>query len=108
IGQIRQLASGAATNALLTGIFAIWYLGLLFYYEARMAAWVSLALVGFTGVSLGLAAVQLHHQRKATHVQSRLSGLVLQLVTGISKLRVAGAEIRAFARWAKGFTEQRR
>lgn len=108
IGMIRHLTSGAATGGILTGIFACWYLGLLLYYDVRLAAWAILFLAVATGVSLLLALLQLKHQRKATHIQSRLAGLVLQLVTGIAKIRVAGAEVRAFARWADRFAAQRR
>ncbi len=108
IAQIRQLLSGAASSALLTGLFAAWYLALMFYYDVRMAGWVSLALAIVMLGSLALARIQMWHQRTATRIQSRLSGVVLQLITGLSKLRVAGAEIRAFARWAEGFSEQRR
>jgi ATP-binding cassette subfamily C protein len=108
IGPMRQAISGALTGALLTGIFAVWYAGLMFYYDTRMAAWASAALFAIACGSVGLAALQLRHQRRAAVVQTRLSGLVLQLITGLSKLRVAGAEIRAFSRWAHGFAEQRR
>jgi NHLM bacteriocin system ABC transporter ATP-binding protein len=41
-------------------------------------------------------------------IQSKVSGLVLQLLSSITKLRVAGAEPTAFALWARRFTEQRR
>ncbi len=35
------------------------------------------------------------------------AGYLLELVNGISKFRVAGAESRAFSAWATRFTEQR-
>lgn len=108
VGQIRQLMSSAITTTLLTGIFSAWYLALLYYYDLRMAAWVTVGLALFTLVSLTLSWLQLRHLRVATRVQARLSGQVLQFITGLSKLRVAGAEVRAFARWATRFAEQRR
>jgi ATP-binding cassette subfamily C protein len=37
-----------------------------------------------------------------------LSGQVLQYITGITKIRVAGAESRAYERWASNFADQRR
>jgi ABC-type bacteriocin/lantibiotic exporter with double-glycine peptidase domain len=37
-----------------------------------------------------------------------LFGFLVQLVNGISKLRVTGAERRAFAHWAKGYTRMQR
>ena len=41
-------------------------------------------------------------------VSAFASGLLFGLITGVAKLRVAGAEARAYARWAEGFAEQRR
>jgi ATP-binding cassette subfamily C protein len=43
-----------------------------------------------------------------TEAQGRLSGVVLQMLTAIAKLRVAGAEQRAFRIWANTFAGQRR
>ncbi len=42
-----------------------------------------------------------------TEAQRHISGLVLQIFSGIAKLRMAGVEDRAFARWAKAFSRQR-
>jgi ABC-type bacteriocin/lantibiotic exporter with double-glycine peptidase domain len=47
-------------------------------------------------------------QRRVVEVEGRISGLVLQLLAGIAKLRVTGAESRAFSRWATQFTQQKR
>jgi len=108
VSVIRQMVSASFSSFLLTGIFACWYVALLFYYQTSVARWVVGALGLATLVSITLAAFQLKYLRRATEVQTRLSGTVLQLITGISKLRVAGAEIRAYVQWAIRFAEQRR
>ena len=41
-------------------------------------------------------------------LQGRIAGQVQQYISGISKLRVAAAETRAFAEWAKAFGQQKR
>jgi NHLM bacteriocin system ABC transporter ATP-binding protein len=51
---------------------------------------------------------QLRFQRPMYHVRGKVAGLVLQLITGIARLRVAGAEERALALWATQFSAQRR
>ena len=43
-----------------------------------------------------------------TRLRAKTSGLVLQLLNGIAKLRVSGAEVRGFRVWARLFSEQRR
>jgi NHLM bacteriocin system ABC transporter ATP-binding protein len=64
-----------------------------------------MVLAGATG---GLTWLQLRHQRELLRQQGRMSSLLFGLINGIAKLRIAGAEARAYARWAEGFAEQRR
>jgi len=59
-------------------------------------------------VSSGANLVQVRHQRRQYTIRGKISGLVLQLITGVNKLRVAGAEDHAFKVWARGFSEQKR
>ncbi len=57
-------------------------------------------------VALGLRQVAPHGRRlKAVR---RLSGRLFQLINGISKLRVEGAEGSGFAAWARDYREQKR
>jgi len=58
-------------------------------------------------VTAGLTWLQLRHQRALLGLQGRIASLLFGLIHGIAKLRVAGAEARAFARWAERFAEQR-
>ncbi len=60
------------------------------------------------GVTAGLVYLQLRHQRELLHLQGKIASLLFGLIHGIAKLRVAGAEARAFSRWAERFAEQRR
>jgi ATP-binding cassette subfamily C protein len=51
---------------------------------------------------------QMKFQTKVQNVIGKLAGLELQLITGINKLRAAGAESNAFARWMENFSELRK
>ncbi len=51
--------------------------------------------------------MQIRPQRELFEVRGRLSGLLLQLITGISKFRVASAETRAFVMWSRLFSRQK-
>ena len=60
-------------------------------------------------LAVGVSAwVQLRYQRRLYQARGRVAGLVLQLITGISRLRLAGAEDRALAVWAGDFSVQKR
>jgi ATP-binding cassette subfamily C protein len=108
ISAIRQLLSGATVSSLLSGLFSALNLALLFYYDAGLALWALALTLLALAVMLGTTFVQLRYQREVAARQSRLSGTVLQYITGITKLRVAGAETKSYERWAHLFTEQRR
>jgi ATP-binding cassette subfamily C protein len=107
IDAMRQIISGTTVTALVSGVFSLCNLGLMFYYASGLAWWATLLIGISIGVSMLGSAVQLSSQRKLYFVQSKLSGSVLQLLSNVGKLRVANAEIQAFAAWAKRFAVQR-
>ena len=59
-------------------------------------------------VILATSALQLYYETRHFNLQGTANGFVLQLITGVSKLRVAGATARALARWSQQFAVQRR
>ncbi len=108
INAIREILSGATLSSIIGGIFSVFSLALLFYYSWRLA----LVAVGITLVSVTIVAavgyIQIRHQRSIHKLQGKLSGMVLQLISGISKLRVSGTEERAFSAWAETFSSMRK
>jgi len=108
VSHIQRLLAGPVLTSLLGGVFSVFHFGLLFFYSPSLALWaVGLSAVAFL-VMTGGTLLQLRLQRPITDLGNRLSGLVLQLLTGIAKLRAAGAEAAAFTRWAALFGEKRR
>jgi ATP-binding cassette subfamily C protein len=108
IDGIRQLVSGSTITAVVAGMTSIGNYILLFRYSARLALWATLLLATALAVTAIGGYLQLSRQRGVAALQSKTSGLVLQLLTSVAKLRVAGAEAHAFASWARRFAEQRR
>ena len=104
--MLRDQLSGVVANALLSIIFLLPTLGLLFFYD------VSLALISLGIALLLLAAacafglLQIAPQRRRFAAERHLAGELYQFINGISKLRSAGAEASAFASWARGYREQ--
>lgn len=107
ISTIRQILAGVTIQSVLTAIFSVAYLGLLIYYDwflAIIALGISLFAVLIT---LGLGCLFVRYQKPLNEIEGKLSGLILQLITGISKLRISGTEDRGFAVWAEEFGKQR-
>ncbi len=97
--HIRRILTGTTLQALLQGVFSTVSIGLLFYYDWRLAL---IACTALAVVFLLIAALTVA-QRRATadrvRWQGRIDGLTVQLLSAIGKLRIAAAEERAFARW---------
>lgn len=108
IDAMRKTLSGATVTAAVGGLFSLSNFALLFHYGGVLAWWATLLLSAAGGVSLLAGYGQLRLQRQIVPLRGRTSGLVLQLLTGVSKLRVAAAEGHAFAQWARLFSRQRR
>jgi ATP-binding cassette subfamily C protein len=108
VDQIRQAVSQAGTQAIVGSISSCIMILFLFSYNAQMA-FAALALVFLSVVfPMALNLLQIKHQRKMFYIRGSISGLVLQLINGVNKLRVSGSEDRAFREWARKFAEQKR
>ena len=108
INEIRDLLSGVTVNAILACLFSIFNLALLFYYDGKLALiGVGLSLIGIliTGIA---SYIVVRYQRKINEIEGKISGMVLQFISGITKLRVSGTEDRAFTQWAGSFAEKKK
>ena len=108
IDTIRNLLMGNVLTSVLAAVFSLFSFALLFWYSWRLALLATGLILVLAGITGGLTWLQLRHQRELQVLQGRMSGLLFGLINGVAKLRVAGAEARAYARWAEGFAEQRR
>ncbi|MGQ9496613.1 MAG: ATP-binding cassette domain-containing protein [Thermoanaerobaculaceae bacterium] len=51
--------------------------------------------------------IRLKQERQEMNLRGAITGMVLQFITGVPKVRVAGAENHAFLTWAKSYAAQR-
>ena len=106
IDEIRKTLTGPFTKAVLTGAFSIFNVGLLFYYSPGLALVAVLLVALSVAITLLAGYQQVRFQRQLIGLRGRMAGRVLQLITGITKFKVVGAENRAFALWSEDFAAQ--
>ncbi len=88
-----------------TGIFSLVYLTQIFAYAPSLV-WPSLIITLLTlAVSLLSASVQMRLSKEMMVYSAKERGLVFSLITGIQKIRLSGAENRAFIRWSNLYTK---
>jgi NHLM bacteriocin system ABC transporter ATP-binding protein len=108
IESIRRIMTSHTIRGLLASVFALFSFALMFYFDSRLAL-IAAALTLIRGAMIVFtAAARLRCERRHFELDGKVQGLVLQLLTGVGKLRVACAAPRALAVWARGFAAQKR
>lgn len=106
VSHIRSKLSGATQRSLLSGVFSLLNLALMFVYSFQLAL-VGMGLTLFAViVTVTSSLLLIRKNRKLEAADGLISGLVVELINGVSKLRVAAAEERAFAAWAKNYSQR--
>ncbi len=89
----------------ITGVFSLIYLTQIFAYAPSLV-WPSLIVTILTlTISLVSAMVQTRINKERLVYNARERGLVYALITGIQKLRLSGAESRAFYKWSAVYSK---
>lgn len=100
INELCFMLSDAILSTSLTSLFSLVYVTQIFRYAPALvipALLVTLATVLFTILS---AFVQMKLSKRMMELSAKESGLIYSFLTGVQKLKLAGAEKRAFSRWA--------
>jgi NHLM bacteriocin system ABC transporter ATP-binding protein len=105
--QIRRALTGSTLTSVVSGVFSIFSFALLFYYRWKLAILATVLVAVAFLISTAVGYWQVRYQRQVVTASGYISNMVLQLISGIAKVRVAGAEGRAFAAWAREFAQQK-
>ena len=90
----------------LTSLFSLVYVAQIFVYAPALvvpAVIITLATLLVTCIQV---VVQMNISRQQMLYASKESGLSYQLISGIQKIRLSGAERRAFSRWGKLYAKE--
>ncbi|HIK42952.1 NHLP bacteriocin export ABC transporter permease/ATPase subunit [Thermoleptolyngbya sp. M55_K2018_002] len=106
VSQIRQKLGNTILKSWFSGIFSLLNLGLLFYYSPPLAAIALLVALINIGVTVISSILTLRKARPLLDRQGKLQGIMREIINGVAKFRVAGAETRAFAYWGRQYSQQ--
>lgn len=108
IGHITNFCSimfNAIFSIGLTALFSLIYIGQVFQFAPSLvipSVIITLITIGFTIIS---SLLQMSITEKYMEESSKENGMVYSLINGISKIKNAGAEKRAFAKWSKQYVK---
>ena len=108
VNEIRRLVAGAGIGAVLGSLSSVFYVVLMFKYSFALALLAIGLTLFYVACTTTFNYLQLRQQRQEMQVSGAITGLVLQFISGVGKLRVAGAENHAFRVWATMYARQRR
>lgn len=102
-GQVNNLCSmlvDAVLSTGLTSLFSLIYVGQIFRYAPGLAVPALTVLLVTVVFTIGSSLIQMKISRKRMETEAKESGLTFSLISGIQKIKLAGAEKRVFAKWA--------
>ncbi|MFN6558585.1 MAG: NHLP bacteriocin export ABC transporter permease/ATPase subunit [Nostoc sp. ChiSLP01] len=106
ISQIRHRLGNTVLKTIFSSLFSLLNLGLLFYYNVSLALIACVVALVNIVVTIISGVLIVRKVRPLLELQGEIFGVMVQLINGVTKLRVAKAEARAFAYWGKQYTHQ--
>ena len=109
IQQFHALSGGLYSTFISTGLtslFSLVYIVQIFSYAPALVVPAFCVTLLTFGHSLLDAMLRVGHRRLAMEAEAKKNGLTCELISGIQKIRLSGAEKRAFTHWARAYTEE--
>lgn len=103
--QMCALLGDTVLTGVINGVFSIVYLFLIRALAPALFGPTTVILLAQLMVMIAGVLAKAHVARKRLHIAADLNGLVFRLFSGIQKIKLAGAEQRAFSKWARCYAE---
>ena len=103
IGSMRMLCQMLISSVLgvgLTSLFSLIYLDSIFRYAPALVVPSLVIILVTTAFSIVSTIVKTKVVKRQMELSAKESGMNYALISGIQKIKLSGAEKRAFARWA--------
>lgn len=105
---IRQKLSGITIISILYSLFSLLNYIILFCFNAKLAIIIGFLTIAFLAFNIIANFMQLKYMKPYIVMESKMSSFMLQLIAGVSKIKVACAENFVYLAWAKMFGRQRK
>ncbi|WP_026518696.1 ATP-binding cassette domain-containing protein [Butyrivibrio sp. MC2021] len=106
VAEICQLMITSVLSVGITSIISLIYVFQIFGYAPVLVVPSLIIIILTVLVGSITALVQIRISKKQMKLEAAEYGLTYGIISGIQKIRLAGAERRAFAKWASHYAEQ--
>lgn len=105
LNGICNTLSSSLIPTTLSAVFSFVYLGQIASLSPALLMPTILIIILMLSNSLINGWMNTKLNKKASEYSPKLSGLVYQLFTGVSKIKIAAAEVRAFSKWSELYSK---
>lgn len=100
MSSLCSMLVSAVLSSGLTSVFSLVYITQIFAYAPALLVPALAVILATIAVSLITTLVQTRVTRRMMEIDAKESGIAYSLISGVQKIKLSGAEKRAFAKWA--------
>ena len=104
--SLCQMLVSSALNTGLTSLFSLMYVTQIFAFAPALVVPALTIILMTLGFTICTTLYQTRIARKQMELSAQESGMSYALITGIQKIKLSGAEKRAYARWSDLYAKQ--
>ncbi len=105
VGVLCKMLASTVLSTGLTSVFSLIYISQIFVYAPDLVVPALIIILVTVVFSLASSFVQMKLSTRQMELSGKESGMTYALISGIQKIKLAGAEKRAFARWGNLYAE---
>ena len=105
INRLCNLLLGGIFSLGVTALFSLLYIDQIFAYAPALVKPALVIILAMLGLTVLTALLQMKVTRAHMEHAAKESGMTYALISGVQKIKLAGAEKRAFSRWARMYAE---
>ena len=106
--MLSQQIASVLLGSGLTAVLSIVYIIQIGFYTPALALPAFAIILAEAALTVAVTVMTVRFERESIDASAKLSGTVTALLNGIQKIKLAGAEGRAFAKWAHGYADYAR
>ena len=106
IQNLCSMLVSTVLNTGLTSVFSLMYISQIFVYTPNLVIPALIIILVTVAFSLVTTFLQMNYSKKQLELGSQESGMSYALISGVQKIRLSGAEKRAYSRWSKLYAKQ--
>lgn len=99
VGVLCRMIVSTVLSTGLTSLFSLIYISQIFAYAPTLVVPALIIILVTVVFSIVSSLVEMNLSTQQMEISGKESGMIYSFITGIQKIRLAGAEKRAFARW---------